>query len=241
MIERFCVKKGKYFIAINPFLETFISQSSFGQIFNVPNPVSKLFYQCSDKTQKSQILFVAILSPIKGIIELLQVAKIVRDRHPEMELRIVGHFSAGLEWYEKEVRKFLNQNNLQENVNFLGFMDEVGIARELSHANCLIVTSKIETASMVIAEAMAAGKPAVAMDVGGIRYTMQDGVSGFLVSSGDIEGMADRIVRILEDVSLRKEMGIAAKQLAFERFYPEVIANKTLAVYEEILQMEHRR
>jgi glycosyltransferase involved in cell wall biosynthesis len=235
LIERFCFKSGKYFISINPYAKGFILRSSFGKIFEVKNPVHEIYFKCPDRTKNGRVLFVALLTPIKGIIELLQVTRLVRDSYSNVKLHIVGLFGSGLGWYEREVHNFINQYNLKENVEFLGFMDEEGVMEELSLSNCLLMTSKSETAPTVISEAMAAGKPVVAMDVGGIRYMVQNRITGYLISPDDFRGMADKIIRILKDESLRTKMGNSARLVALERFHPDIVATRTLETYKDIL------
>lgn len=69
---------------------------------------------------------------------------------------------------------------------------------------------------LTVAEAMWKGTPVIGGNVGGIRYQIEDGVNGFLVSS--IEEAADRMVRLLKDGQLREEMGQKAKETVKQRF-----------------------
>ena len=89
---------------------------------------------------------------------------------------------------------------------------------------------------MVLAEGMAAGKPAVAFDVGGASEVIVDGETGFLTPPGHAEALADALERLRDDAALRERMGRAGRRRAeahytagrvaksYERFYARVSA-----------------
>jgi trehalose synthase len=69
---------------------------------------------------------------------------------------------------------------------------------------------------LTVAEAMWKGTPVIGGNVGGIRYQIEDGVNGFLVSS--LEEAAERIVRLVKNKQLREEMGGKARETVREKF-----------------------
>jgi glycosyltransferase involved in cell wall biosynthesis len=69
-----------------------------------------------------------------------------------------------------------------------------------------------------VMEAMAAGKPVVAYDTGGVAEMVVEGETGFMVAPGDVEGLADRMVRLAGDVELRRRFGAAAAERARTEF-----------------------
>jgi glycosyltransferase involved in cell wall biosynthesis len=236
IVERLCLKKAKYLISISPYVMECVSNYFNGVIFKIENPIQEVYFQCQDKNEKDVILFCAVLSPRKGLSKLVEVVGKIKHRRPGVSLHIIGRYPPDLGWYKNQIDDLIIKYGLSKNIHYLGLKDGQGICEELSTANCLVMTSIEETAPMVISEAMAAGKPVVAMDVGGIRYMIQDGATGYLVSPGDTQDMADKVVKILEDGALRKTMGEAARKEALQRFHPDIVARKTRAVYEEILQ-----
>jgi glycosyltransferase involved in cell wall biosynthesis len=84
-------------------------------------------------------------------------------------------------------------------------------------------------------EAMACGKPVVASRVGGIPELVRDGTDGILVESGDVEALADSILRLLKDPALRKRMGKAGRQRV-KAFKWDSTARVVLNEYERALQ-----
>lgn len=106
---------------------------------------------------------------------------------------------------------------------------------ELSKANCFLIPSFQETASLSIEEAMAIGVPVVGTNVCGLPYMIEDGKTGFLVNQFDNTSIAEGICRILADSKLAGVMSVRAKQITSERFKASNVGQKTLAVYREIL------
>ena len=78
---------------------------------------------------------------------------------------------------------------------------------------------------------MACGIPVVAMDAGDIPYLVEEGKTGFVVRQGDEEAMADRMTRLLNDVSLCKLMGLAARAKAEREFGLQRLVSETLEAY----------
>jgi len=88
---------------------------------------------------------------------------------------------------------------------------------------------------MVITEAMASGIPPVAFACPcGPKEIINDGIDGILVEKGDINSLADKINYLIENESVRKEMGLAARKRA-ERFQIEVIAKEWELLFNELL------
>jgi D-inositol-3-phosphate glycosyltransferase len=87
---------------------------------------------------------------------------------------------------------------------------------------------------MVALEAMACGTPVVASQVGGLAYLVQDGITGFTVPVDEPEALAERLTRLINDTSLKQEMGKNAAQLA-AGYRWEMIAQRILSLYEEVI------
>jgi trehalose synthase len=85
-----------------------------------------------------------------------------------------------------------------------------------TRATVVLQKSLREGFGLTVAEAMWKGTPVIGGNVGGIRYQIEDGVNGFLVSS--VEEAADRIVRLLKDKKLRDEIGKKGRETVREKF-----------------------
>ena len=87
---------------------------------------------------------------------------------------------------------------------------------------------------MVIAQAMAAGKPVVATPVGGVAEMVSDGETGFLVDVGDVNALANALLRLLRDPSLRVRIGQSGRNFAIENYHADTVARRTYAVYQKV-------
>ena len=82
-----------------------------------------------------------------------------------------------------------------------------------------------------LAEAMAAARPVVAANCGGIPEFVRDGESGYLVAPRDIAGFAKAVVRLLSDRELRHQFGVAGRSRAAALFSPQAHAERVVAAY----------
>lgn len=88
---------------------------------------------------------------------------------------------------------------------------------------------------MVIVEAMAAGVPVIASNVGGIPYQVRNGETGFLINPGDVGALTERLVMLLSNNAMRQSFGSAAKLLAASEYQADRVVDKTISVYREII------
>ena len=86
---------------------------------------------------------------------------------------------------------------------------------------------------MAIAEAMAVGLPVIASNRCGMPYMVSEGQSGFLIEPDDHAQIADRLMQVLGNPGLRRQMGEEGRRIAMARFYPDAVARQTQAVYEK--------
>lgn len=154
----------------------------------------------------------------KGQHILLEAALLVRRGLPETRFLFVGDTQFGLEPdYRQELRDLVTKYGLDNSVIFTGWRTDVpsilGAVDVLAHP-----AISPEGFGLVVAEAMARGKPVVVSNQGGLREIVTEGSTGFLVASGDAGMLADRILRLLNDPELRLRIGNAGKQRISERF-----------------------
>jgi D-inositol-3-phosphate glycosyltransferase len=101
-------------------------------------------------------------------------------------------------------------------------------------ADVVLVPSRSESFGLVALEAQACGTPVVAARVGGLRYVVDDGRTGFLVEGHDPGDHADRLLQILRDPGLAGSMGARGAQEAL-RFTWDATTMELLSVYREVL------
>jgi glycosyltransferase involved in cell wall biosynthesis len=90
---------------------------------------------------------------------------------------------------------------------------------------------------LCILEAMRAGLPVVATDVGGVREAVTDGVTGYLTRSGDVQQMRNRIGQLLGSRPLLRSMGTAGRARYERDFNVQSMARATWALYREVMEI----
>jgi glycosyltransferase involved in cell wall biosynthesis len=147
---------------------------------------------------------------------------------PEARFVIVG---------DGELRFELEQEaavlGLEGRVMFVGWQPDLSIV--YADLDLFTLTSLNEGVGLVLVEAMAAGCPVVATRVGGVPDVIQDGITGRLVESGDVEGLARAMREMLTDRARTRQMAEAARADVSQRYTVEALVRHTEALYERLL------
>jgi glycosyltransferase involved in cell wall biosynthesis len=175
------------------------------------------------------VLFIGRLSVLKGVQYLIEAFRNIKKEHSDLKLVIVGtgHFENYL-------------RNLAHGIEGVVFMGYVGSLadKKLLYENCLavVVPSLYEGLPMVVLEAMACGRAVIGSDVGGIPVLIKHGKNGFLAKPEDSTNIEKFIRTLAEDTNLRKKMGSLGRKLVEKEFTIDKMVNKTLRVYESLVQ-----
>jgi glycosyltransferase involved in cell wall biosynthesis len=202
----------------------------------IPNPVSSEFFE--GKLQKGngnrKILFVGTVLPRKNIAGIIRAFGTVRSRLDKAQLTFIGPTLDPL--YASHLQELVGRLKLGDSIEFLGHVDNTMLLDQMRSCSLLVLFSREETSPMVIAQAMAVGKPVVASNVGGIPEMIQNGYTGFLVKSGDEEALGKRLVELMQSPDLCYRMGQNAREVATCRFAPAIIAKQTIEAYRRAIE-----
>ncbi len=174
------------------------------------------------------VAFLARLEPQKDPATFLQAAARVAERAPSARFLVIGGGTL-----EGVLRREARALGLGSRVVFTGPRDDA--PRLLAASDVLVLTSLKEGMSNAIMEAMAAGRPVVATQVGGNAQLVEDGRTGFLVPPRDPEATARAICRVLEAPDLARSLGERARRRVAERFSVEAMVQATDRLYGELL------
>ncbi len=140
---------------------------------------------------------------LKGVPELLAALALVRRVIPYVHLTVAGpHRPQDLE----SLRRLSRQNRILEQVSFPGLIDRSQLPVMLWHSDVFVLPTHQEAFGVAIIEAMAAGLPVVASEVGGVPEIIRNSSEGELVKPGDVKGLAEAIVRVLSDEKRRESL-----------------------------------
>lgn len=189
----------------------------------IPNPLS--FFPAETSTRKNNIVIcVGKISYLKGHDLLVEAWKKVHRRYPEWELHLYG----------KENREFLNVRSIGYNIRF--FPPERDIESKYIQSSLYVLTSRSEGFGMVLIEAMACGLPCVSFNCdSGPADIIRHGEDGFLVEKENVDELADRLIQLMEDESLRQKMGAKARENV-ARYKVDRILDQWEALFGELLE-----
>ncbi|MEI8349032.1 MAG: glycosyltransferase [Candidatus Omnitrophota bacterium] len=163
------------------------------------------------------------LSRIKNHTLLIDAFKNLSAKYSRAILLVVGDGPEA-----PRLKKIVQEYGLTEKILFLG--EQTDVSASLGLFDIFVLPSLSEGISLVLIEAMAAGLPIVATNVGGNSEVISDGENGFLVSSGDTAALSNAIARLLEDEGLRRRLSDANRHKATQEFNIQVMCKK----YEEL-------
>jgi len=180
-------------------------------------------------------LFVGRLTPRKGVHFLLQAIPWVVKVLPAARFVIVGE-DLGDPLNHKSYRAYFEESAdpaVQEVTTFLGFVGRERLEQLYAECDVFVAPSLYESFGLVHLEAMTYGKPVVAFCTGATPEVVDDGITGLLVEPGDIEGLANALIRLGQERTTREVMGDAGRHRAQTKFSVEAMVENTRAVYSE--------
>jgi len=173
---------------------------------------------------------VANISPVKRHYDLLAALKEIHTRQPNACLVLVG---GGGDQEIADTMSRVREIGIENYVRFLGSVsDPVPI---IKHFDVCVLCSESEGLSNTIIEYMGCGKPTVCSDVGGNPELIKHGHNGFLVPVGDVNALAECILKIIENPFLAARIGAAARDVFLAgTFSVKSMAESHMALYTEI-------
>lgn len=191
------------------------------------NPVTIDNPAPSDLSSK-HVISVGRLDYQKGFDLLINAWKIVSEKHPEWHLDIYGEGTL-----RQQLQKQIDGLQLDDKVSLCGRTSN--ISKAYTEHSVYVMSSRAEGLGLVLLEAASCGLPLIAFDCpSGPSEIVEDGKNGFLVDKvGDVQAMADRICQLIENETLRRQMGEKARQMV-QRFSVETIRKQWMDLFDSI-------
>lgn len=168
----------------------------------------------------------------KGVGEFIEAAKQLKSEEFSARFVLLGGAKKNYAGAVPEAQ--LRQWQDQGIVEWWGHRDDMADIYQRCHVVCL-PTSYGEGVPRVLIEAAASGRAIVTTDVAGCRDIVIDGVNGRLVPPGDRAGLVDALREVLGDADWRRQLGMAGREIAGREFALDVVVEKTLDVYRQLL------
>ena len=128
---------------------------------------------------------------------------------------------------------------LSSQIEFLGERND--IPQILAESDIFALTTHLEGLPLGILEAMRAGLPVIASDIGGIREMLQDGATGFLIPHGDAKLLEQRLRTMLSHPELLRDMGAKGRALFERQFGYQAMLARTTGIYRSALRRRNER
>jgi len=182
-----------------------------------------------------RFLYVGRLKRYKGVEFAIRALAAARTARPDITLDICGQGDD-----RPRLERLAVERRVSDAVRFLGFVSEDEKRRLLRRAWAVVFPSPKEGWGITNVEAAACGTPAIASDSPGLRESVQNGVTGYLVPHGDVPALAGRMRELAEDPSLVERLGHAARRFA-EGLSWDSAARATLAHIEATVAERERK
>jgi glycosyltransferase involved in cell wall biosynthesis len=213
----------------NFFLENFKNKNV--QIINnvIPKPVNGFNHGLTTGIPVVNFLFLGRIGHRKGIFDILNV---INGKKELLKGRV--RLFAGGDGETERLRSFIKDNNLEDIVEYVGWIQGDEKNRLLSKADVYILPSYSEGLPISILEAMSHKLPIISTPVGGIPEVVTNDINGKLVNPGSLSGIESAMLFFVNDRSKLNEFGKAS----YERiapFFPDYVSAQLQSVYEKLL------
>jgi len=176
------------------------------------------------------LLFVGRFVPLKNLPFLLKTFAEIAKKDNKVRLMMVGEGPL-----DGKIKRLSRKLKVSERIIFTGKIANEELPQYYSAADIFVMSSIYDNFPNSILEAMSCELPVVAPRVGGIPMQIKDGVNGFLVESGNVEQFKKKIIFLLDNESLAKEIGKRNRQEVKEKYSWLESAKKFKAIYDSLL------
>lgn len=217
-------KSAKYFHINEMLRDTFYNNEEIKSVLNKEEPV--LF--------TSQANY-----PLKGFHVILEALKIIKDRYPQVKLKVAGVDIINKDKkdstaYSLHLKSLIKEYNLEKNIVYTGVLNANEMKEAYINSYAYISASSIENSPNSVCEAQILGVPVVASDVGGVSSLIENEKTGLLYPFDEAYILAYDVLRIIEDEELRERISNNSKAEALKRHNRESIVNDWLKAYKII-------
>lgn len=181
------------------------------------------------------ILFVGRLYHRKGLEILLHSIPSVIQEFKDVKFAISG---TGFKEKEESLRKLAKKLDIEEYVTFLGYVPDQKLPFLYAASEVFVLPAIYENFPFAILEAQATGLPVISTKVGGIPEFLTDNENGFLIDPGDSTQLTQRVVNLLQNPKLAKEVGARGRKLIVEKLSWRLITGQVIDLYHTLLEKD---
>jgi glycosyltransferase involved in cell wall biosynthesis len=189
----------------------------------------QIFAPAKNKADDRYILFTGRLAYRKGLFDLIECGKYICKKYDDVNFIIVGD---GM--LRNKLQMEVRNSGLENRIIFKGRVPKTELINFYQNATIHVIPSHYEGLPTVLLEAMSCGLPVIATAVSGNLDVIEDGKNGLLIPPKSPEEMAIAISTLLEDSSMRCDLGRAARKTIEEKFTWDIISNRMIQCYDSL-------
>ena len=199
--------------------------NNYSNVIMIPNIV-EIDNGLTSNLNSNEIISIGRLEEEKDFTSLIEVMKIIDEKDSSIKLKIIGDGRQ-----KEKLINLVKDLKIENKVKFLGLKEFQEIKQELLNSNLFVLTSKCESFSLVIIEAMNYGVPCISFDIDvGPKEIIKNDYNGYLIENRDKLAMANKIIEVINNKDRLKELSLGALETS-KLYKSDVILPK----WEEIL------
>ena len=196
------------------------------------------FYSNNDKKKCSdtlKLITVGRLHEMKGQVYCIEAVRILINKGIDVTLTIIGEGAERI-----TLEKLIIEYQLESKVFLSGKKSQEEVRRALWESDVYMLTGQAtmnglrESQGLATLEAQACGLPVIVFDSGGVKYTLEDGISGFVCEEYDIDCMISKVKILIEDTEMAKKMSDQAVTFVNKNYSQKVIDSKWKTIYNNL-------
>lgn len=183
------------------------------------------------------VSMVARFQSVKGHEVFQEMARSVARAMPQVQFIVAGEETFGVSadqaYRDNVLNEAKNDPLLSERLHYIGFRSDV--ERVMACSDVVVCASDFESYGMAIIEAMACARPVVSTNNGGMKETILEGETGYLLAPRDANAMAERVIELLKNPTLRLQLGERAHARVNALFSARATAQAMMTRFDRLL------
>lgn len=205
----------------------------------MPNTVEYAKWAIKDNYEYNgafKLVYVAYVYDGKRQHVIAEVLNKLKDKY-NIQCDCYGDVDSGEhKVYAEKVQSLINKYGLEDNMRLCGRVDNELLRSKLSEYDAYICPTLMEMSPVNVMEAQAAGLPVIASNVGGMPDLIHDGVDGLLFECDNIDDISDKLVRFIEDKTLREKLGKQGRKQVSELYNSKIAGERLYGKIKNLLK-----
>lgn len=231
------------FITMNKLLYDYLINLDYQNVKYLPNTVNEELIRIAKRKGAKKIkrihsiCYVGNLGKHKGVSSLIKSLPILL-RKMDVRLKIIGYDEDDNKSNITTLKKLSHQLRLDNYIKFMSRLPQLLLSTELKNSSVLVLPSLCaENCPLVILEAMALGIPVIASNIGGIPELVKDGKTGYLFKPGNINDLANKLIKLFNNPSFKTEMGKYAQNIFNKYYNPGKHYSQLVKIYNDAIHL----